>query len=125
MKLKLKRQPQSQYHYTQYPVYKFYLDDIEILFYAAPKKVITNIYKRHKIGLSKIPNGAKILPTKESRAPYDMKILGGWVCDKLSFTYGIYLATQDRILTQPDECLYWALSDEEIEKFLSYPHKEH
>ncbi len=117
-KLTLKKQPPVSYN--PYPIYLYIIDGIECLRYQAPKKVIKNLFQRYKIGLGKIPKGAKLLITKEDRKLFDTMILGGWVCSKLSFTYGIYLASQDRILTAPQECLYWTLGQEEIEKFTNY-----
>ena len=119
MKLTLKR-VEPQHDYKQYPLYHYSIDGKIILMYQAPKKAIVQEFKRYKLGLSKIPAGAKLLPTKEDRKAYNLKILGGWVCKKLAFTYGVYLASQDRILTEADECLYWALSQDEIKKFTDY-----
>lgn len=117
-RLKLKRQ--KGHDYTPYPTYGYYFGDKHFLNYSAPKNVTKSLFKRYQTGLARIPKDAKILFTKEDRIPYDQKFLGGFVCEKLGFTYGIYIASQDRILTCPNECLYWELTPEEIKRFTDY-----
>ncbi len=119
MKLKLKK-IQNQSNYTQYPQYHFFINDKSILMYNAPKRIIKLTYLRYQIALNHVPKDATLLPTKQDREPYNGKILGGWICEKRGFTYGIYLASQDRILTAPNECIYWSLSSHEIDKFTNY-----
>jgi hypothetical protein len=118
-RITLKRLPNE--HYTTYPIYEIRIDTIPIVKYCISKKNVHSLFKRYELGLKKLPKDAKLLLTKEQRAPYDKMLLGGWVCTRLSFTYGIYLSSQDRILTQPEECLYWELTDEEIYRFTNYP----
>jgi len=118
-KLKLKRvyDPQS---YSNYPQYSYYIDGICILIYNAPKRIIKQLFFKYRYGLKAVPKDATLLLTRKDREPYDGKFLGGWICEKKAFTYGIYTKVQDRILTAPYECLWWALGKDEIEKFLNY-----
>lgn len=118
-KLSLKR-IHNQSNYTQYPQYHFFIDNKCILIYNAPKKVIKFTYLRYKFALKHVPKGATVLPTLQDREPYNGKILGGWICEKRGFTYGIYLSSKDEILTNPKECIYWSLSKDEIDKFTNY-----
>ena len=117
--LKLKKQ-RSVGHNSPYPTYSYLLNDKAILSYSAPKRNIYILFKRYRLGLTQVPKGATILPTKADRKPYDKKFLGGWSCKSRSLTYGIYIYNKDEILTRPIEDIYWALSDEEIERFTNY-----
>ena len=117
-KLTLKRN--TPHPHDDYPSYTFFYDQIPFFQQHAPKRYISNRFKRYKIGFEKIPKDAKILLTKQDRIPYDQKFLGGFVCNKLGFTYGIYLAAIDSLLTRPDECIFWELTKDEIERFTNY-----
>jgi hypothetical protein len=113
-RLKVKRNKTHNIN-TNLPQYIFSINDTNILIYNAPKRHIVNTFKRLKKGIDTIPSGAIIV--LENKEKYVGKLMGGWLCNKLSYTYGLYNGDGFRCL-HPE--FIWIPTQDEINKLTTY-----